>query len=84
MLILKKKCQVRFCLFLKKKTNHFFNFQQLTKYISPKLYFLEGRIQILKKKFNLSLNLQVKFREFSDKEIRKNRELAGNLEMGNS
>jgi len=28
---------------------------------------------------DLSLNLQVKFREFSEKEIRKNRELNGNL-----
>jgi len=53
--------------------------------ISPKLYFLGGGSVIyLKKKLNSSLNLRVEFREFSEKEIRKKRELAGNLEMGNS
>jgi len=82
LILKKKKCKVRFLPFFspRKKQSNFFP-------ATSKIYLLnciswgEGPS---KKKLNLSLNLQVKFREFSEKEIRKNRESAGNLENGNS
>ena len=83
----KKIAESYFVFFFKKKEQQtiFLTFNDVQN-ISPKLYFLGGgpNIYIKKKKLNLSLNLQVKFREFSKKEIWKNRESAGNLEMGNS
>jgi len=77
----KKNCKVHFPFFKREKQNPFF-FQLSTIY---KIYLLnciswreEG---LIKKKFYLSLNLPVKFWEFSGKEIRKSAE---NLKMANS
>jgi len=80
----KENFEVRFCVLFSRKNKLFLSTFNNLRNISPKLYFLgEGGYQY-KRRPNISLNLQVKCQEFSEKEIRKNRESAGNLEMGNS